>query len=344
MTQVITKTKCAPVELQMFRHNISLALKKIDEILGSIIVLTIGEKPGLISVFFHSLFLNKKQISQNVIDPQQRITIDLFEEVIRYFFNHNYQFISPLDLEKGLLDGKNILLSFDDGYYNNTLALPILQKYQVPAVFFISTNHVKDGKSFWWDVLWREGKKRGWSEKKIKRVGHSLKKKHFRDIDQYLVRSFGEKSLIPIGDIDRPFTPTELSAFSKHPQVFIGNHTADHALLALYSDDEIHRQIMRAQSYLSNIIGYKPRILAYPNGSYSSEVIKVARRCGIKVGFAVDRRKNYLPIDLFSSSIMKLGRYLVVSDKSIAAQCLMFRYDNYISIKNLIKSLTCHVI
>jgi peptidoglycan/xylan/chitin deacetylase (PgdA/CDA1 family) len=323
----------------MLRHNISLLLRKIDEILGSIIVLTIGEKPGLISVLFHSLFLNKKQINQNIIDPQQRITIDLFEEIIRYFVNHNYQFVSPLDLEKGLFDGKNILLSFDDGYYNNTLALPILKKYQIPAVFFISTNHVKYGKCFWWDVLYREGKRKVWSEIDLVSTRNNLKNKHFKEIEQYLKQTFGENALIPTEDVDRPFTPTELSKFSKHPYVHIGNHTTDHTILTLYSADEIRQQIMGAQSYLSNIVGYKPIIIAYPNGNYSHEVLREARKCGIKVGLSVDNHKDYLPIDLTYSGIMKLGRFAVRADKSMSSQCAMLRYDNNISIKETLKRI-----
>ena len=41
------------------------------------------------------------------------------------------------------------MLTFDDGYYNNHLALPVLEEFDVPALFFISTNHVKQQKCFW---------------------------------------------------------------------------------------------------------------------------------------------------------------------------------------------------
>jgi peptidoglycan/xylan/chitin deacetylase (PgdA/CDA1 family) len=47
-----------------------------------------------------------------------------------------------------------VAISFDDGYENNfSLALPILEKYKIPATFFITTGHFAHGNLFWWDIL-----------------------------------------------------------------------------------------------------------------------------------------------------------------------------------------------
>ena len=323
----------------MLKQKLSLLVARIDEIIARVSVSIVDEKDSLIALEFHSLFRDKAQISQNLIDPQQRITVDILEGVMRYFMSHGYQFISPIDLGNGLHEGKKIMLTFDDGYYNNVLAVPLLQKYQVPAVFFISTNHVKEGKVFWWDVLYREGKKRVWSEIDLVSTRNNLKNKHFREIEQYLKQTFGENALIPTEDVDRPFTPRELLEFSKQPYVHIGNHTKDHAILTLYSADEIRRQIMGAQSYLLNVIGYKPKIIAYPNGDYSYEVIKQARKGGIQIGFSVDLHKDHLPIDLNYFGIMHLGRFIVRGNKRISSQCAIFRYDNNISIRRSLKKI-----
>ena len=47
-----------------------------------------------------------------------------------------------------------IVLTFDDGYVDNYLcAKPLLEKYEMPATFFVSTKHIGIVKEFWWDEL-----------------------------------------------------------------------------------------------------------------------------------------------------------------------------------------------
>ena len=49
---------------------------------------------------------------------------------------------------------KQVCITFDDGYLDNyTTAKPILEKYQCPATFFISTYFLQKGQPYWWDEL-----------------------------------------------------------------------------------------------------------------------------------------------------------------------------------------------
>ena len=50
---------------------------------------------------------------------------------------------------------KIAILTFDDGYFNNSLILPILEEFGVPALF-IATDNIRENKCFWWDVHYRE--------------------------------------------------------------------------------------------------------------------------------------------------------------------------------------------
>jgi len=48
----------------------------------------------------------------------------------------------------------SLVVTFDDGYYDNfSNALPLLEKYAVPATFFITTNQLGKASEFWWDAL-----------------------------------------------------------------------------------------------------------------------------------------------------------------------------------------------
>ena len=50
----------------------------------------------------------------------------------------------------------NVAVTFDDGYLDNLeLALPLLEKHAVPAVFYACTGFMDQGRELWWDELER---------------------------------------------------------------------------------------------------------------------------------------------------------------------------------------------
>ena len=150
------------------------------------------ERDALISFLFHSLFRDEREMALNLVDPLERTTVASFRQLIEYYLRNGYRFIGPADLLGGLgAGGKYALLTFDDGYYNNTLALPVLEELGVPAVFFISTDHVRENKCFWWDVLYRERAARGVPARRIYREAVSLKSLRTEEIEARLVDWFG---------------------------------------------------------------------------------------------------------------------------------------------------------
>lgn len=57
-------------------------------------------------------------------------------------------------LHQGTLKRRSIAITFDDGYLDNYLvAQPLLTQYQLPATFFIVSEHVGLNQEFWWDEL-----------------------------------------------------------------------------------------------------------------------------------------------------------------------------------------------
>jgi peptidoglycan/xylan/chitin deacetylase (PgdA/CDA1 family) len=297
-----------------------------DRLLSFFYLTIMNEESSLIIFIFHNLFENQRTIGKNIINPQQRLTLKQFSIIVEYFLAKGYQFITQDDLSQALEgDGKYGLLTFDDGYFNNINTLPILKQYQVPAVFFIASNQVLHDVAFWWDVLYRERKKQGMADKTILKEQNELKKLSPTAINDYLVKAFGLKSLKPISDIDRPFTPIELKSFAQEKEVTIGNHTADHAILTNCSPDEAAKQIDRCQQALFRITGIFPRMISYPNGNYSSEIIQISRKAGLSLGISVDPRKNKLPMRAEADEKMCLGRFTLFGTKNIKQQCEAIR-------------------
>src|SRR4051812_31893129 len=89
-------------------------------------------------IFFHGVSRNKQyHINGRHMDVQQ------FEQLLKYL-KTNFDILSVEDLcmqssSRKFLSRRAIALSFDDGFLNNIeVALPVLEKLDIPATFFIS--------------------------------------------------------------------------------------------------------------------------------------------------------------------------------------------------------------
>ncbi len=218
-------------------------------------------------------------------EPQQGITVEMFECFVEYFHRHCYTFVSPNEVAHGLdSNGKYVLVTFDDGYFSNTKALPVLERHGIPAALFVSTDHVLQGKAFWWDVVERESLKRRMPQSHVNQVHESLKRLRTADAEAFVQAEFGPRALRPVGDRDRPFTLPELREIAKHPLISLGNHTSNHDVLTNYSAAEIRAQIESAQEIIGSIVGKAPNFIAYPNGEISDVVLEAARSAGCSLG------------------------------------------------------------
>jgi peptidoglycan/xylan/chitin deacetylase (PgdA/CDA1 family) len=286
------------------------------------------ERPALLIFMFHVLFEDKAAIARQLVDPQQHITTQIFAEFIAYYQARGYAFVAPADVLRGLDPmGKYVLITFDDGYYNNHLALPILRRYGVSATFFISTYHVQANRAFWWDVVYRERQRQPLSATAQEAEYALLKGLRHEEVEEYLLANFGAEALQPVGDLDRPFTPAELRAFAHEPEVVLGNHTAHHAVLTNYAPPAAAQELAECQRYLGQLTGSEPVAVAYPNGNCSPAVVAAAAQAGLHLGVTVQAGKNYLPLASAQDNILQLKRFLLWGNQDVQAQCTLFRTD-----------------
>ena len=106
------------------------------------------------------VFLNyhrviKNQDYNNIVRPNDDlvVTSEVFEKQIKYLTkNYNVISINDINSTKG---NKKIILTFDDGYIDNLEnALPILEKYNCPAIIYIITSLIDNLEYPWWLKMW----------------------------------------------------------------------------------------------------------------------------------------------------------------------------------------------
>ena len=306
-----------------------IALKNLArtglEIADSLCALVSPRSHGsLITLLFHSLYRDRPETGSPLLAPNQNITIEEFRRFVGHIIDRGFTPVSPRQVDAGLRAGGNyVMITFDDGYYNNTLALDVLERFHAPATFFISTNHVLQGKGFWWDAFNRELLASGASDRQRRAEIHRVKSWTSQRIEAHITETFGAQALLPRGDLDRAFTPGELRDFAANKWVHIGNHTLDHAILTNCTPDQVTHQIQGCQEALAEMVGYAPLAIAYPNGDYSEAAVKAAQRCGLRIGVTVRPFGNRLPLD-DGKSRMTLGRFMPSGGRDLAFQWRKF--------------------
>lgn len=289
-------------------------VKKMGVLLNPLLLYFKNEKNRLLVFYFHGLYTSEKEKQLNHIDPQNNMTVTQFEEFIKYFLKHNYKFIVPEDMSKDLDNSKQYaMITFDDGYFNNLLACEILEKYNIPAVFFLTTGNILENSSYWWDIIYKYRSKQGSSFDNIRSEQVSLKSLKHQDILDYIVRNFGIESLNPWSDIDRPLNESEVKLLAGNSYASIGNHTRNHSILTNYSHDEIVEELRISNKSIFDMTGKYPVSIAYPNGNFNDTVISAAKEEGFKYAFTIQHDPIQLPVN--NDNLLSLNRFMASTEK-----------------------------
>lgn len=97
------------------------------------------------------------RISDPSADPIMLCVTPLCFENHLQFLKENYDVLPLSELSQRLVDGtlkgNEAAITFDDGYQDNlTYALPLLEKYDLPATIFVTTSKLGESASFKWDM------------------------------------------------------------------------------------------------------------------------------------------------------------------------------------------------
>lgn len=195
-------------------------------------------------------------------------------------------------------DKFNVCLTFDDGFANNyKFVLPLLEQYQVPAVFFITGIRNAGYDILWNDILsvsYRCGpsklvfKNEEFVKGKDKRYISSSTHKRLVDI----LRSTEFEDKAELMQILDPFknraesdywlqmTGEQIRTLSGSKWATIGSHGYYHNDLAKVSPASAKEEIVQSKQYLEKITGKEIKALAFPYGSYTKETVNDAKNAG----------------------------------------------------------------
>lgn len=208
------------------------------------------------------------------------------------------------------LKRKTVTITFDDGYLNNlTTALPILEHYNVPTSFFISTATLNNSipNALWSDVIaallyFNKDKsvqidahvfKNGYcSELKVSLFDYmkTLDCKSRDLILNHLIEKYelNECFLKLDPEIWQLLNHDELRKLSNSEIATIGSHGHQHYNLGDIAIEDAISDMSSSIKLLGNCINKKIDMIAYPDGSYSEKVKIEAEKLGLIYQMAVN--------------------------------------------------------
>jgi peptidoglycan/xylan/chitin deacetylase (PgdA/CDA1 family) len=239
---------------------------------------------------------------------------DGFARQIRYLKRH-LRILHAAELEDGAPNSsKNrqqaVVITFDDGFANNAkIALPILEELRVPAIFFVTTRHLDQGRYLWFaharalfhlwpagtvELLGRKWHLRSPSSREGAVQAFMTETRNFtidevyRELSQYPVDEFAPPRVVE--DELRGMTETELAAMAQSSLSVVGAHTCNHPYLTQCSVSEREHEIDGAKTQLEKICGRPVTSFAYPDGDYDNSVALQVKQAGYRLAFAVKPR------------------------------------------------------
>jgi peptidoglycan/xylan/chitin deacetylase (PgdA/CDA1 family) len=263
----------------------------------------------------HCIVLLYHRVARLQTDPQLlAVTPAHFDLQLAYLKKH-YQVLTVEEFTHHLLNNirfpkHSVLLTFDDGYADNfTEALPLLEKHDLQALFYIATGTLGGTREFWWDAVERIVLLSETEPAEKQFVLHGVqydlqaltfvkRTKLYNDLLPVLRRTpvaerdgkINELAALFGSAMDRPshraMTFEELKQMHVSPSAVIGAHTEGHPSLAALSYEQQRYEIATSKKLLEETLGGTIQHFSYPFGTildYNADTLKIVRELNFSV-------------------------------------------------------------
>ena len=223
------------------------------------------------------------------------ISTEEFEKQIVFLKNNSHTFVHFSDLKNMEIKkiSKPTIIFFDDGFRDVLVnALPILNKYNIPATIFLTTGLI-DKKLFMWTMSVRYLLlKRGVNEQEIENKIAELKKISMKDRESLILEMFKDEKIV--------LNPANFSVFLNWEEIKdlsnnnfeIGSHGITHQKLTDFDNDNLRTELADSKKEIENNIGKTIEVLSYPYGRSDDKVRRSATSCGYIFGISGNRGYN----------------------------------------------------
>ncbi len=229
------------------------------------------------------------------------------------------QQLSQLLLNENNLPDRSVVVTFDDGYVDNLHnAKPVLERYNVPATFFLASGLIGQKQEFWWDELDRlllqpgalpaslklsvDSSTYRWDlGEEVHCSGEAPSSRHslyyslwellrpmtegqrgrvLRELQKWAgAAPEGRSSYLPL-------SLEEAVTLAQGGLAEVGAHTVTHPALSTLSTASQRDEISGSKTQLEELLDHPITDFSYPYGSLSAETVSIVRGAGFACGCA----------------------------------------------------------
>jgi len=235
------------------------------------------------------------------------------ELVSRYFNSVDIATLNRAVWDGGRLPPNPVLISFDDGYRSCfETALPILKRFGLKAVFFVSTNYVDRRKVFWWDRVHHLIKRCARPavtlaypspmrfdlsrnrQRAIEELLAVIKSTAGLDLDLFLDGLTAATQVEWSPEVERSIADELIMSWEqirglKKAGMDVESHGSTHRVLQTMSPEELRRDLLDSRTSLQTELGCPITALSYPVGCSvlrDLAIREVIRESGFRLGFS----------------------------------------------------------
>ena len=250
----------------------------------------------------------------NTFKPNVSATPAQFEEQMDYL-SQKYNPVSGRDIAEWLHGGRKLppnaaLVTFDDGYYDNLQhAYPVLKARNIPAIIFLTTNHIDSSVPFYWDFVAYCFDNTTGDDADFPLFGS----RHWYDAGsrngvmvewmtwaKTLPETEKQKQVDCLPEVLNVSVPDDLSAGLtltwsdvRHLSangIEMGSHTLNHPILTRIGLDEAKKELELSKKQIEAETNLPVVSFAYPNGhrpDFNQDVVECVRQTGYQVAFTL---------------------------------------------------------
>lgn len=245
--------------------------------------------PGITFIYGHRVLPD--DIIANPDDPRRiagQASISEIEETIKTLSKH-YNLISIDDameqINSNNIKTDSVVLTFDDGFQDNFIhLLPVLKKYNVPAIFYINTSVISSNKNLWFQEIinyfFAVNENETYIEINDTHYDLSTAQKRFQSAFHFMryiqanhppltfddiISTIAGDLALP-SDIDKHLTWEDLTALCNEELITLGAHTNRHYPLTLCDSDLSNSEISESKRRLEEKLPIKINHFSFPRG------------------------------------------------------------------------------
>ncbi len=207
--------------------------------------MNMNKLPDNLCLTFHCLYENKT--GSPVVNQELFIHIDAIRKFCIFLKENEYNFCLP---ENALKGKKNCIVTFDDGYFNNSYFLKIAEELEIPFIIFLAGYNIENQMPFLWDLDAVSEKKSNYWKSDYSYTYNRLEK-------------YKDKLL---NDYHRPFSLQEISSLGKSNFVHFGYHGYYHQPFTFFGEKFIEREVVKSEEFMKKLNVKTINHFAFPNG------------------------------------------------------------------------------